>query len=63
MKFLPTKARMYLVFLWLFKKKKFEGHILNIHDLNTSLNYLFVFKSTIIAIETWKLFQIFLILV
>jgi len=35
---LPTEARTYVVFCDYFKI--FEAQILNIHDLNTNLNYL-----------------------
>ena len=36
---LPTEVRTYVVFCD-YLKKKLEAQILNIHDLNTNLNYL-----------------------
>jgi hypothetical protein len=39
MKFLPTEARTYVVFCDYFKKN-LGAQILNVHDLNTNLNYL-----------------------
>ena len=39
MKFLSSKARMYVVYCDNFKSL-FEAQILNIHELNTHLNYL-----------------------
>ena len=50
MKFLPAKARTYVVFHDYFKKN-FDAQILNIHDLNKLK--LFVFKSTIIVLCFW----------
>ena len=39
MKVLPTEERTYVVFCDYFKIL-FGAHILNVHDLNTNLNYL-----------------------
>jgi len=39
MKFLPTEVRTYVVFYDYFKIF-FDAQILNIHNLNTNLNYL-----------------------
>ena len=40
MKVLPTEVRTYEVFFVIILKYFLEAQILNIHDLNTNLNYL-----------------------
>jgi hypothetical protein len=47
MKVLPTEARTYVVFFDYFKIIFLEAQILNIHDLNTNLNYL---SSNVLAL-------------
>ena len=47
MKVLPTEARTYVVFCDYFKIIFLEAQILNIHDLNTNLNYL---SSNVLAL-------------